>query len=1419
MNTKKYDVFISYRRRETTIDKADILYKTFCEKYPKTISVSLDRKNLSDGEWLKELIRRIDTSEIFYLIIGSDTFVDNNAIYNDQKYEIFRKCDNRNELYNYIDNHSEIYNEYDILKIEIVRGLKRFYENKLRFILFRPEQEIKISAEFSSINAIIYNAINTNFRNKLDNTIFSRDEWAYDKIKEIDERNFLFKYTKLGEEIIPEEIYFDTNRAKKQYGFNEEIYVPRTSVDNRVVQALNDEIPIVLLQGRSGSGKTRALYQLCKSGDLKDSKVVIINKRNVENIVENLVASNHLTNVPIYFLCDQIVDVLADLSPELVESLLSVIKKSKGLYQLIGSNTEIRMKDWKSNFEDWNLEARVDFQIITIPLLSDDPDFAKFVETFGIKNDKNITVVADLIPGLKKKYIQDIVNKVNKDLKKNSTAIQLLPVFLKSLQLVYIFRKEHRLFIAINLLVNENPNISVNDFRLLLNVLVNNNVLTIYRNGIGMAIAGLSNVDFDLSAPFNECSFDNEMFKAVAPIELTFTINEFLLTYYAEVSECRQWLYDWHEPTELKLAINSWYNAFKNIGSISRIITRVPDYKLQNIVNGWAGSKLEDYETPREQLQYAYSVLIGRSESEEKVSKIILDKTVLLKEGDQYCSILIGELYRFAQCVLKPKCDGRYEIFLSKIREYRSFYHATIETKVVSTPTEHDMYAIWRELDALFELKEDLQIDDLLGFIKTYLDKTNSCDASTRALLLRNTYKYFSVILSRYGNSEQCFEKIMAVLNTYNIPITNKLLTCFVKHCPEKNYRTMVEVLFGVNLKSGTFDDEQKSLLEFCLYAMMRNSRHFAYAKELYELSKKYFEKKDTKLLSLLINTCEKSEFQQMINFVEAETNGNLNEIILNKIINKAPGYVDALYYLYKSSETESYALTHILDKLAKKDDENAFIFAYEVVNCKKLRAYAKEKYTLSKLYNIATDIGQEHYVDRLSGLNENQILTNVIFSNAKLKKSYRSLNEAFGYYEKIKNLWENYDRLYTDNFNMMVMKVDIDNDTNEEEKNTIRQQLIQDNANYKDKWILDGDWVIAVVKLGALQICSKNDSQELVINPEFETHLHLLDNVRYWNSLLKLVSKSNDSNKRDVVKLLCERYLNHRKDCGYPHNLDPDRIMKDILSRRGLIQREVIDRQIKPKFVPYEIPENQSIVDFLTAHMTNRGIILPSIFSMVTHKAYIRKKSGKKVDQLKDILDFITQSTCWHYLDHSALVNLYMFALQWGSKGVLDIENNPDFIKRWEDVESNDDIIKSTIALGKLSNEKLLINIYPLRSRYYFYSWLKVYLDIYQTLDNIFKFLSEDTLKTIKIHIQRHYEFDYFLRNYINKIPNANSLLASLFADENETVDRPNLKSMFNYYKQYTISNIRSTFAIVEGYDLIELSDSPKLVALVECL
>ncbi len=126
--------------------------------------------------------------------------------------------------------------------------------------------------------------------------------------------------SKPRKELMPSDIFKNVYRTEPGNGFDENFYLPRTTVDGVLENQSQRSFTVVL--GAPASGKTRAVYEFLKHSHTvsDDARIIILNRRNIEEVIEHLKnyknwhrglrkddqAKENLSNY--YFVCDQIFD-------------------------------------------------------------------------------------------------------------------------------------------------------------------------------------------------------------------------------------------------------------------------------------------------------------------------------------------------------------------------------------------------------------------------------------------------------------------------------------------------------------------------------------------------------------------------------------------------------------------------------------------------------------------------------------------------------------------------------------------------------------------------------------------------------------------------------------------------------------------------------------------------------------------------------------------------------------------------------------------------------------------------------------------------------------------------------------------------------------------------------------------------------
>lgn len=142
---KKYDIFISYRRKDTG-DKAEHLKDLLEKNYPERIS--FDRENLS-GLFDVTLLNRIDTCKDFIIVIGKNTFNYCEDDFLEQQVKLYQDLAKSSPIE--FQEKTKYYREHnktlDFIRIEIARALNR---EDLNIIPIVPEGTVEFN--FNSLH-------------------------------------------------------------------------------------------------------------------------------------------------------------------------------------------------------------------------------------------------------------------------------------------------------------------------------------------------------------------------------------------------------------------------------------------------------------------------------------------------------------------------------------------------------------------------------------------------------------------------------------------------------------------------------------------------------------------------------------------------------------------------------------------------------------------------------------------------------------------------------------------------------------------------------------------------------------------------------------------------------------------------------------------------------------------------------------------------------------------------------------------------------------------------------------------------------------------------------------------------------------------------------------------------------------------
>lgn len=835
-----------------------------------------------------------------------------------------------------------------------------------------------------------------------------------------------------GKSVIAEKFFFETINCNNTY-----IY--RDSVDGDLKHLCKDStFSFIFITGKPVSGKSRALYEFLRS-ELKDRRVVVMNRENIIDICNNLSVSlaqrKHWFNnfaskdveENIYFVCDQIDDVLSRAPQEMKTVFLDTINEHDN-YKLIATGTKNSIENFINSSNETNGIIVRNYQIINIPLISNDPDSEDILSKLRyIYRPQEGEVVGDFIPGLKENTIKvagEIVNecRTNKFLRK----------FIQALQITLLYRREKALLLPICISHSFLSDAEFKDGIIArsLKFLSEKNFIIIYDNkNIGKEIPDLGNLINDPSSSSN-VTIDNEDFPGWIGGDYYFKINELLWQIIEEFpykSIDEPLLYDLFDKNQLINAMNAFWKSYPHASTLRRLISRIPkrqtpdkdgDEKRLRMTWDFVFDKIKNnLKVENEninEMRMASNCLIGRAANIDEVKDVLV---FMERNNITLDNSSIGEMCYFAVKRLQHS-DG-FHAFVEKIEEldralqkqevqreaiwtYEDFYRVSWKIKLYSNEYQHAYMFVKEALDKLHYKDADDRVFEAGDAVKQIFSKRNSFE--------QRNLKMMMVDLSLLCKTK---DDVLQLLNIYidyqMLPSASVVHNiCHVVHDAETVLKIMDMLFKEKETITNYFQEYEEIIVNFVPYM---NS--FGDSVRLYERWRKDIKdnvndtRPNLRFVSLCLKNCKKEEFQSAIGYIHKELGDKANGIIYNILISLAPNSEDALYLLNKMKETDvdEYTLSNCLNVVMKssksdKSDEREyqnFLIAYEFINHPKLRVFAKNPSCLQKIYELAYDKGQERTIDKMICRKENSSIWNNDFINSTLiMKRYRTFSDAF---------------------------------------------------------------------------------------------------------------------------------------------------------------------------------------------------------------------------------------------------------------------------------------------------------------------------------------------------------------------------------------------------------------------------------------
>lgn len=845
-----------------------------------------------------------------------------------------------------------------------------------------------------------------------------------------------------GKDLKAMDLYYDKVRADSIYGFDENRYFRRRSVDYRIEKALDPDNgyfakKIVIITGSPGSGKTRAVYEYV-TRSMGDKNIIVAKRENIHEIYRRLVMyhgqfyNEYTAGRQFFIICDQIKDVLSKLGGQETDRFFEILRKNPDIF-FIATSISSSFESFKSGFDYETADILGDSTVteeIRIPRISDDDDAEEIREwlenEYGIQHTATFETVGDYIPGLRK-YIEDIVEKIHSQYRKGTFG-KYIQWFIQSVQLHSMFRKTSPdpLFIPLMLMqtMNKCSNNDSNDIfekncKRALRYLISINFLTLWHNDCPINVNSLRRFNY-----FSKFEYDGEKFISLIPPEYTYSINELVYEgirkYDREISvkstdsentDCLTIVTE--DYVNLLNAIDTYYMTYPDAETFRRIIPRIPAHEctsegVQEAL-GYIHGKMREFlgrypEKVREPaIVLAYSMLIGRAADSDTINGLLDEMKDLSIVPD---SNTIGEIYRFA--VFHQDSERERAMLLASDIQTKSGIDDTIYTHLRRLECTTGTFG---------EAAEYINGRKVLDDIRQYSTEPQSLEYA-------NSKAVFHLLCKRIKSIADC-RTLLKMYLLAGMPVEPYELILMIRAgFHESGYLNEFHSLTtdpGSPYSSLLADCHRELAIAF----LISNSPDLDTSYSFYLKSLERTGKDNPKLFAMCLRNASRHDFQTVLKYeremslriAENTPSIQISPILYNLMISIAPTIDDAMPIIGRLSKIDDFTLNNLLSYCANSKDEKKFIFAYQIINRPEFKAFRDGIHAIGNLYKTATAKEHETYIENMlkSDLpDENRyryihetVESSLEIMNIKLRKTYRSVDEAYEllreYHEKFK--------------------------------------------------------------------------------------------------------------------------------------------------------------------------------------------------------------------------------------------------------------------------------------------------------------------------------------------------------------------------------------------------------------------------------
>lgn len=891
----------------------------------------------------------------------------------------------------------------------------------------------------------------------------------------------LLGISKKGSEILARDLYFDKHRAEPKYGFYEDQYLPRKSVDRELEKAIDEEKKLIILTGTPGSGKTRAVYE-CIRQKLKNDHILLVKTDNVKEVADRmfhfqkLVDKGHQSEDVFYLICDQIRDVFASLEKGKIIDFFEVVINNPNIY-FIATTIRTSYNAFLEDLDQLDVTGRMRkyfnanafqsnytlCQNIDIPLISDDDESNLILNWLSNNfNTRKGETIGDFIPGLNN-YIDSIVDYIYDQVQKREWG-QYVEAFIRGMKIHWLFRRTSPdpLFIPIMITRCIHNEEKRENFKskcvACINYLIDINFITVRRDN---ELVKLETRNLDLE---DENEYDGEEFLTILSPEYTYSVNELVLEALQKIENRRRqnrqkYLFSFFmdEIEDVKKAIRIFYNTFPNAESLRRMVPRLPTYECSEETFK-AGKELilkllrklieeKPREIKNDAVKLTFSLLIGRADSWEEVQKLLGEMKKYDIEPD---ADLIGELYRYGQ--RQEKEQGYVWKFIETFQEKKQI--------------EDTLYIFLRKMECLTktfaEAKEFVKEYQILEFIRQYSKQVESIE-------YMNAQRIFNLLWRREKTPDE-YRELLEMYREADMTMDSSDLYTFI-HSAYKN-KEKLEQIFHILLDENSPYQPQirKNNFEQIIAFLINespdfNSAYFFYEENLKHEKEKRQEKDEVesedrenidnyRLFAMCLKHANKQDFQKVMECVNAMEKRSkkrtppmeISSIIYNQLLKIVPTLDDAASSINKITKIDDYTLNNLLlDIISHKDsDEKCFIYAYQLINRSQFKPVRTSIHVIANLFNLATAPGHEKYIFNMIRQDLDKIeadaLINMVKSSdeigtMRIRKMYRNLDKSFQLLTDIRERKKHEPKIKSDIYNAFLSKLSQPNISKKDQK------------------------------------------------------------------------------------------------------------------------------------------------------------------------------------------------------------------------------------------------------------------------------------------------------------------------------------------------------------------------------------------------